>query len=67
MSDRSKDYLLKPTFSHELSESIITKGRLIMRGTPEWDVRELKRAALGCQCIALGDIGDDPSWRGTLQ
>ena len=29
---------------------------LILRGTPEWDERENRRAEDGCKCICLGPI-----------
>ena len=31
-------------------------GKVIIRGTPEWDQRELARSIAGCFCISMGPI-----------
>lgn len=37
--------------------SVIQDGKLIIRGTTEWDDREYARYMSGCYCICLGSIG----------
>ena len=36
---------------------IVAKGPLV-RGTEEWEMRELARKTLGCCCISLGSVSE---------
>lgn len=36
----------------------IESDRPMERGTPEWDDRERRRRAAGCQCISMGSIAE---------
>lgn len=46
---RIRDYQNK-----ELAESAIVDGKLLIRGTREWDDREILRAMNGCKVISWG-------------
>jgi len=36
----------------------IRHGRILIRGTKEWDDREAARREIGCNCLSFGTIGD---------
>ena len=38
--------------------------RLLMRGTPEWDEREMARRDAGCKCLSFGTITDSNATNG---
>ena len=49
MSTKRKDYQ-----NLELAKSAIVKGRLLIRGTVEWNDREILRLNEGCKVLSWG-------------
>ena len=47
-----KSRRIKPYQNKRLAESAIIKGRLVIRGTREWEDREVKRANEGCKVLS---------------
>ena len=50
-------------FDIDIARSILDGG-LIIRGTPEWDRRELIRQEAGCICMSFGTISNSIISRG---
>ena len=48
MSYEDKDLSNVPPF--------LVNREILIRGTPEWDVREWARKQAGCKCISIGPI-----------
>jgi hypothetical protein len=45
------------TYDKGLADSfLLPNGRMLWRGTLQWDLRELERYRRGCCCISLGSL-----------
>jgi hypothetical protein len=51
-------------FDIDIASSVINGRKLIIRGTPEWDRRELIRQEAGCICMSFGTISNSNISRG---
>lgn len=62
--DAFKEYLM--TFKDEkvYVPPAVTNGKLIIRGTKEWDDREDARKKAGCGCMSYGDLSESIATRG---
>jgi hypothetical protein len=43
-------------YAHIDVPSVVQNGKLLIRGTDEWEEREKLRRACGCSCLSFGPI-----------
>lgn len=46
-------------------DNAVQNGKLLLRGSPEWDRREYQRFMVGCSLLSFGTVYDSNKTNGT--